>query len=406
MINTPLQPPPLSNEEIRHAFSLLDQVSQRSRIRAIAEQLVTNATPSATAFTELQQALVSPHQYHWRESRLAAWCLPNLSQSPHQRSIAIQMLADVVDKRYNPSLRSIVKRSALISFFIGLIAVHPLGLIALAITVYPIVHLFVRDAARSHAAQIRGEAVRALQTLQAVETLDLLTVAAVHDMWFVRLQARTALCHLLPLLTPAHYGMLRPSTLQLLSYLLNAPNELLVQRILEAFAKVGNRSVLSYVKVIARGKGKYGHLPHVRQAAVKAQLCIEERLRREQETRVLLRASQAEPARPEQLLRPAMTACQGMPEELLRAGQSGAQCEADIALAIIEDIKRRGDPRAIPFLKELVQLPSLPQAVATSAQDCLAYLQARVELDRAAPSALSPETEAKLFQADGPPQAF
>ncbi|HLH79405.1 MAG TPA: hypothetical protein VKV29_03885 [Chthonomonas sp.] len=406
MMNTPIQPPPLGNDEVRHAFSLLEQVSQRSRIRAIAEHIVANVTPSVTAFAELQQALVSPNQYHWRESRLAAWCLSHIPLLPHQRTAAIQTLADVIRKRYNPSLRSIVARSAFISLVIGTITLNPVGLLVLAILSYPLVHLFVWDAARSHAAQIRGEAARSLQTLQAVETLDLLTVAAVNDMLFVRIQARTALCHLLPLLTSAHYGMLRPSTLQLLSHLLNAPNELLVQRILEAFAKVGTRSVLSSVKLIARGRGKYGHLPHIRQAAFEAQMRIEERLRREQETRVLLRASQVEPVMPEQLLRPAMDAHLERPEELLRASQSGAPLDSDIALAIIEDIKRRNDPRAIPFLKDLLRLPSLPQAVAAAAHECLALLQARAELDRAVPPALSPDVEAKLFQTDRPPQAF
>ncbi|HLI48137.1 MAG TPA: hypothetical protein VKV18_05525 [Chthonomonas sp.] len=406
MMTTSIQPPPLGNDEVRHAFSLLNQVSQRSRIRAIAEQIVANATPPATAFAELVQALVSPDRYHWRESRLAAWCLSHVPLLPHQRSVAIQTLADVVSKRYKPSLRSIVARSAFISLIIGAITLTPAGILVIAILCYPLVHLFVWDAARSHAAQIRGEAARALQTLQAVETIDLLTAAAVNDMLFVRLQARNALCHLLPLLTSAHYGTLRPSTLQLLSYLLNAPNELLAQRILEAFTKVGTRSVLSAVKLIARGRGKHGHLPPIRQAAIEAQRRIEERLRREQETRVLLRASQVEPTMPEQLLRPAMDAHLERSEELLRASQSGEPLDSDIALAIIEDIKLRSDPRAIPFLKDLLQLPSLPQAVAMATQECLALLQARAELDRSAPPALSPDIEAKLFQTDRPPQAF
>jgi DNA-binding phage protein len=370
----------ISIEERQRIETLLTTVSPKSPVRGAVETLL--ADPTATVPLEpLYAVLRRPSWRRWREQQLAVWALARLAERNEQREKTVDAFAKVLSGDFSAKMWA----------YIGAVILMPLMITQIIMwrkfeahstftdmfdTFFDILvyySLFMSSKA-TFANPVREEAAGALGKLRAVEALDSLVQAELGALNALHPKMRKAIFSLLPALTPDHYGKLQTRTLRLLAIMLeDQMDEKNAHLILHALDKVGDRSVLPILNRIARGKGRAGRLPSVRAAASQVIAHIEERLAKHKESDLLLRIA-SETSSSANLLRPSKHDSEEDIALLLRAAVQN-QNDHQLVCSILDDLKRRGDRRAVPALHELLKLPELPPEVEAAARECLLTLQ-------------------------------
>ncbi len=378
--------PPFDSEEIRHLLLVMEKVARRNPVRETAEQILADRNQMLESLNPLQRSLAQPEKRGWRERYVAAWSLGHARLHPALRKTAIETLTDLLAKRLEPSLTHNILRAIWFTvIFCFLIPLAPPLL-----TVYiPILVLFNRYY-RKKSVLVRAEAARSLGEMEAVESLEILVYAIIKDRRVVRIESLRALYRVLPHLTSAHYGTLRSETIQSLCRIMAGTEENLAICILDAFSFIGDQITLPYVERLAAGRGRARMEPRIQQAAAMALPNIHARILHGTASRTLLRASQMDQTRPDQLLRPAEEAGSNNPLELLRGCAKDPQANPDLTMAILQDLKKQGDSRAIPVLREMLELHTSSPEVKQAAQDCISTLLAIQELTQYAPITSQP----------------
>ncbi|HLH80601.1 MAG TPA: hypothetical protein VKV29_10015 [Chthonomonas sp.] len=362
----------ISIEERQRIETLLTTVSPKSPVRGAVETLL--ADPTATVPLEpLYAVLRRPSWRRWREQQLAVWALARLAERNEQREKTVDAFAKVLSGDFSVQMLTGIGVVALVILVITIITWKKAGAFSAFLDVLATFSSFMSFKA-AFANPVREEAAGALGKLRAVEALDSLVQAESGALMTLKRKMRETIFSLLPALTPDHYGKLQTRTLRLLAIMLeNQTEEGNAHLILDALDKVGDRSVLPFLNRIARGKGRAGRLPSVRAAASQVIAHIEERLAKHKESDLLLRiASETSPSA--NLLRPSKHDSEEDIALLLRAAVQN-QNDHQLVCSILDDLKRRGDRRAVPALHELLKLPELPPEVEAAARECLLTLQ-------------------------------
>lgn len=362
----------ISTEERQRIETLLTTVSPKSPVRGAVETLL--ADPTATVPLEpLYAVLRRPSSRRWREQQLAVWALARLAERNEQREKTVDAFAKVLSGVFFFQVLTGIGVVALTIMVITIITWKKAGAFSAFLDVLPTFFSFMSVKA-AFANPVREEAAGALGKLRAVEALDSLVQAELGALKTLKRKMRETILSLLPALTPDHYGKLQPHTLRLLAIMLeNQTEEGNAHLILDALDKVGDRSVLPILNRIARGKGKVGRLPSVRAAASQVIAHIEERLAKHKESDLLLRIA-SETSSSANLLRPSKHESEEDIALLLRAAVQN-QNDHQLVCSILDDLKRRGDRRAVPALHDLLKLPELPPEVEAAPRECLLTLQ-------------------------------
>lgn len=190
-----------------------------------------------------------------------------------------------------------------------------------------------------------------------------------------------ALVELLPQLKATDSDLLNAEQRTILNSRLKSGSVEFVVAILKAYQQIGDPRAIPFVERLATGEGKAA-----KDARVQAEIPITlEYLRqakaREEASHTLLRASSGFEIPSDLLLRPATGV--GTPTdslELLRASidDAGMQSDAEssLILEILNDVKLSGDPRALPYVRQLAEAPTAFPVVRDAARDCLQTLSA------------------------------
>ncbi|HLI47315.1 MAG TPA: hypothetical protein VKV18_01300 [Chthonomonas sp.] len=362
----------ISPEERQRIETLLTTVSSKSPVRGAVEALL--ADPKATVPSEpLYAVLRRPSWRRWREQQLAVWALARLAERNEQREKTVDAFAKVLSGDFSVQMLTGIGVVALVIMVITIITWKKAGAFSAFLDVLATFSSFMSFKA-AFANPVREEAASALGRLKAVEALDSLVQAEFGVLKTLKRKMRETIFSLLPALTPDHYGKLQTRTLRLLAIMLENQTEVEnAHLILDALDKVGDRSVLPILNRIARGKDKAGKLPSVRAAASQVIAHIEERLAKHKESDLLLRVA-SETSSSANLLRPSKRDSEEDIALLLRAAVR-KQGDHQLVYSILDDIKRRGDRRAVPALHDLLKLPELPPEVEAAARECLLSLQ-------------------------------
>ncbi|CEK16571.1 hypothetical protein CWRG_01534 [Chthonomonas calidirosea] len=300
--------------------------------------------------------------------------------TPENREEVVSLLIHVLIGQHNKALRALLIGSIAILFIAVVFSLYRHDMAVVLDLLSALATLVsVWNSPVLYASAVREEASRGVAQLKAIEALDALAQTAFTAMRALRNTAPTTLFSLLPALTSAHYGTVAPRTLSCLAWLLSEEEEeAKALLLLEALEKVGDQSVLPIIRQLANGKDKLGKFPSVQQKAASVQRHIEERLAKQKEAETLLRVASHSSSSTLELLRPARTDPEQEALVLLRAAME-KETEQALVLAVLDDLKRCGDKRAIPLLQQLLLLPNLAPAVQSAASDCLQTLQAHEE---------------------------
>lgn len=131
--------------------------------------------------------------------------------------------------------------------------------------------------------------------------------------------AENALIELLPRMKASDAALLSPEQRQHLNRALRGKNIDLILAILKAYEQVGDTGAIAEVEKLAAGRGSSGNNPRVVAAAQECLPALRQSAERQQAGAQLLRASDAGPASPDTLLRPALPQASTDPaDQLLR----------------------------------------------------------------------------------------
>jgi hypothetical protein len=159
---------------------------------------------------------------------------------------------------------------------------------------------------------VRVAAADALSRLCVPETCGVLAGALYDPRPAIRRAAAVGFRATLPRLTPEHYGALDTLAVPNLCRVLQHPDTSLALAALTALEKVGDGRALPFVARAAQR----GRSPEARALAARVLPLLQERLRQEQDRRILLRGASAPPTDAAWLLRAADRS--EPPEQLLR----------------------------------------------------------------------------------------
>jgi hypothetical protein len=135
--------------------------------------------------------------------------------------------------------------------------------------------------------------------------------------------ARTALLEQLPLLQEETAALLHVDARYALYRSLRGNDKELILVVLRAVPLFGDARALSFLQLLAEGKGSAVGIPEVQEKAQSSLRRLQEFLERANGPQALLRASHAPQAPEEQLLKPVQGISETDPKELLRAGIEG-----------------------------------------------------------------------------------
>ncbi|CCW36337.1 hypothetical protein [Chthonomonas calidirosea] len=362
--------------------SLLQKVRASSPIRQAIERFLADPSHAPLPIEPFKDALKSPKYLPWRraEQQLAVWGLVHTALTPENREEVVSLLIHVLIGQHNKALRALLIGSIAILFIAVVFSLYHDMVLVLDFSLSSLAtFLLTCNGPVPYADAVREEASHAVVQLKALEALDALAPRVILSMRALVKIEITTLFSLLPALTSAHYGTVAPRTLSCLAWLLSEEEEeAKALLLLEALEKVGDQSVLPIIRQLANGKDKLGKFPSVQQKAASVQRHIEERLAKQKEAETLLRVASHSSSSTLELLRPARTDPEQEALVLLRAAME-KETEQALVLAVLDDLKRCGDKRAIPLLQQLLLLPNLAPAVQSAASDCLQTLQAHEE---------------------------
>jgi hypothetical protein len=288
-------------------------------------------------------SLTSPRR--WRERGAAAWILGQVQLQPEEKASAVEGLCQLLDNQtYTGRRRSIkrpLKRAAqllyvptllgmLITFLflvITLVNDSPasrslldwmlpcvLGTAVYTIVTAPLTISIATAGDRKRNARVRAAAATSLGRMQMPQSVGALARAVLNGSMPVHKAASSALQHVLPTLTPDHYGQLGADAVPSLCRVLPFAEETLALAILDALAKVGDGSAVDSVERLT----KRGRTAKVREEATRLLPILQQRQAEENAPKILLRASEQTRPGGDVLLRPASGVSDARSEELLR----------------------------------------------------------------------------------------
>jgi len=337
-------------EETLPIERLLKRLKRSWFMHAVPGSLVGPEPLSWRAVRFLQEVLANFSDKRWQERTVAAWALGRNRIPPELEEEVTAALSEVLDNRdarllipsrtwrwikrtYGIYLISVL--ACLMAFWLGdaferfslfeaaMVGSFLLAGIAALCSAPLVLPLgFWMDA--RYADSVRIAAATALGRLCRPESVGVLAKALFDRNRKVREAAESAFRVVLPTLTPEHYGRLGEDAVLHLCRALNyqemqlhgfpADKERLVYHLLEALEKVGGGSAVQPVEEIA----EYGQTTCIQEKARQILPILRERQRRENEPKVLLRATSMPADAPAQLLRPALSSEAGPPAQLLR----------------------------------------------------------------------------------------
>ena len=290
--------------EIRH---LLSQFQRNSPVRSIAEDLLGGSLPRNSSCLPLFNALANGSLNYWREQIVAAWAMGRVPLNGQERDAAAGMLLDALERDEAESLWERFLRGLFwgygIMFPVSLIGsvllcsgdsllewadVFPKMLFALgsftSVFTAPFCLVYGHIEQR-RLAMLRAASAESLGRLRVIESIGPLAEGLFDSDPTVNEASAFALMEILPQLSEEDQGLIHHQSLHRLATALNHPNSLLVFKVLEALRVVGTGSTLAAVERVAR-EGKTRGL---REMAKEVMAVLEERRRREKESRHLVR---------------------------------------------------------------------------------------------------------------------
>lgn len=369
--------------EMKRVYGLLDRSRASRHLARVTEEVLTTGK-SDSALEVAVAVLTRPDRHNYRSRQLAAWVLGRAALSGERRTFAIETLLHALHRRLEPEPgRSHAKVLVIVLgalFLAGVVgdagpgAAGPLLMIALAVAAVTL----TASAGSSNRAsrRVMSEAIGSLAELRAVEALPaVVDIAAsakprASERRSVQSAAWSALPSLLRAVGPDQYGRLPDQTFGQLERLLGSGDDDLVLATLAAFENAAGKQTLGAVRKIAAGRGRAGRNAAVRTAAVRCQAAIEARLAAEADQRTLVRAA-AEAADVE-LLRPADTTLSGVDgqDDLVIPAGSSRDADSGLILRLLEDLARKRDARALPFVREILESGHADEPVRIAALQC------------------------------------
>ena len=307
---------------------------KKNPIRQAAERVMEDPSERRLAFEDLMRILQRPNGYRWKERTLAAWMLGMTHLSEAEKQEAADSLLKVYKREEANDLRGAAQRcllrSTVVGLVVGLVVVCSqydsgipvqigAGLFGFALGTLagiPFVYPFSKAMEADILNQVRAASARALGRLESAESIGPLAETIASRVAAPRLKraAESALPEAARALRPEHYGELGPEITPNLCRVAHHRSQGLAAHALAALAKVGDGRALEDVRRIAkRGPSR------LRPWAERALPILEERHRRENAPKTLLRAAEASPD--EGLLRPSGAAGHEDPDRLLRPAE-------------------------------------------------------------------------------------
>ncbi|HLK57208.1 MAG TPA: hypothetical protein VKU00_11615 [Chthonomonadaceae bacterium] len=315
---------------------LIGRLPKESPIREWAMGLLIGITPpeeSIPVFIEILERQPGGLWWNlstlrlWREQAVAAWALGQVSLTPEQTDAAVTALVRMLWR--TPSDKNSLLRAGLVSVVLGLITAVFGGLIAVFARFFPTAAFMTlvvivcgwvvsltqcTQVEHNHQRVVQRFAAISLGKLPTLLSIEALIATALETGLGLRGVARETLVRVLPELTSAYYGHLRPLTVPNLCRLLQSGGPALVKQVLIALGKVGDGRALRPVEALAKQQNG----SPLRNIIEEVLPILQERKRMEDAPRNLLRASDQPFATLEVLLRPAMDTGEAQPEQLLR----------------------------------------------------------------------------------------
>ncbi len=320
-------------------------LKKRNPVRQAAERVMQDPTERRLPFEELITQLYNPNGFRWKERTLAAWLIGMNSPTEDQRREAVEALLKIFNRQDGNDRQGAFWRCLLRSLPVGIIIGIVFVLVEfvakgrsdLDLSVYswlsallvgiamslggtllsaPLVYPFSKAIEADCLNQVRAAAARALGRLEIPESVGPLAETIASRVAAPRLKraAESALPEAARALTSAHYGRLGAAITPSLCRVAHHRSEGLAAHALAALAKVGDGRALEEVRRIAkRGPSR------LRPWAERALPILEERHRRENAPKTLLRAAEA--ATDDDLLRPAGASGYEDPDSLLRPSE-------------------------------------------------------------------------------------
>lgn len=287
--------PPVSPQEAARVRGWLRWRLRNDRLTRIVEALLDEREPPPEAVEVALQSLTSGSALGWRAKCMAAWSLGRLPLRPEHHLRVLEALAGASVKPGRLPAWACCASCAYL----------PASPLILS-------YFWIQG---GWVDRVRVEALRALGMRGAPGGLPAVLEAFANSSGQVRRASIEAMLRLLPRLSAAHYGTFGADVTAKLVGLLGY-EDALAGAALHALGAVGHGSA---AKAVAQ---RLERLPpgDLRETALRVLPVLEERLRRENEARTLLRPSAA-PLQPETLLRPAGTGATD-DERLLRPSRS------------------------------------------------------------------------------------
>ncbi len=318
--------------------SLLTQFRGTSPVRSIAEGLLVNTYQPDSSTMPLFSALANNSANHWREQVVAAWALARVPLDAQERDAAAGMLMETLERDEDQTLWERFLRGLLWGYgtMLPLCVIWSLlicrsgenidwadvfpqmlflmGSLASILTI-PMCVVYGRLNS-GHNDMLRAASAESLGRLHVIESIGPLAEKLFDQSTTVREASAFALMQILPKLEESDYGAIDQQSVAHLAEALIHPNTLLVFKILEALNKVGTGSTLPAVERLTReGKTK-----QLQETAKQVAAVLEERRRRERESRHLMRAAAGSEAQADGLMRAVHADGQSEPSQSLVNG--------------------------------------------------------------------------------------
>ena len=336
--------PPAQTDEEQQIAKAIRRLQRGRPVREAALRVQQGLAP--TSLLPVFAALETPVSSRWRETQVALWTLARASLLLGQEANVVAALSRVLEATASRSSMHRMSRtkwtlalSAGFSLLVGITIYNEgssnrngsadlwamcffgaiLCCVILACIFVPIPYILDSiDSSRRW--RIRASATRALARVAGAENVSVLASVLEDSNSAVRDEALRVL---LPLLTPAHRGQLRPSVVAALCFDIEYKAENEVLKRLDALEAIGESQALKTIKHIQH----YGRTERVRHRAAEVYAILEERRAQENAPKMLLRASDASHAAPDTLLRAAAETGATDPAQLLRASKGADKDE-------------------------------------------------------------------------------
>lgn len=339
--------PTAQTDEAQQIAKAIRRLRRDSPVREAASSVQQGLAPAS--LLPLFAALEMPVSSRWREAQVALWTLARAPLLLGQEADVVAALSRVLEATASRSSMHRMTRtkwtlalSAGFSFLVGVTLFNDrssngnggadlwamcffgaiLCCVVLACIFVPIPYILDSiDSSRRW--RIRASATRVLARVAGAENVSILASVLEDSNPAARDEALRVL---IPLLTPAHRGQLRPSVVAALCFDIEYKAENEVLKRLEALEARGESGALKTMKHMQH----YGQSECARHRAAEIYAILEERRAQENAPKMLLRASDAGHTAPDTLLRAASETSAADPAQLLRAAHNAGEDEQRI----------------------------------------------------------------------------